>query len=106
MAEPGNAPIALGELALLVDEILHLAGDTSTDGAWYTKRAELSAIYSLTELFMTQDTSPAFKETENFLDRRLEEAHALRKAAVGIADWVGFSTNAAINVLRSKGLNI
>jgi hypothetical protein len=67
--------IALQQRAALFDEIWHfmgecfnhlgalstrkplsppriVAGDTSTDMTWYTKRATLGAVYSTTELFM------------------------------------------------------
>ena len=43
------------------------------DYNWYTKRALLSQLYLLTELFLIQDTSPGFIETRRFLDRRLHD---------------------------------
>lgn len=48
---------------------------------WYTKRASLAAIYSAADIFMTQDVSPNYTETERFLSRRLNEAA-----------WIGSST--------------
>lgn len=48
---------------------------------WYTKRASLAAIYSSADIFMTQDLSPQYTETEKFLNRRLEQAA-----------WIGSST--------------
>ncbi|KAJ4332260.1 Ubiquinone biosynthesis protein coq9, mitochondrial, partial [Ascochyta clinopodiicola] len=60
MAQPSYLPASLHELAALADEIWFLANDTSVDTSWYTKRATLSAIYSATEVFMTQDTSEGF----------------------------------------------
>ena len=48
MSLAGNIPTSISELAKLSDEIWYLAGDTSVDTAWYTKRASLSAIYAST----------------------------------------------------------
>ena len=48
MAQPSYLPTSIAELARLSDEIWFLAGDTSVDTSWYTKRASLSMIYSST----------------------------------------------------------
>ena len=106
MAQPTNVPASLHELFLLSDEIWHLAGDTSVDSSWYTKRASLSAVYSSAEVFMTTDTSPGFAETERFLDRRLEELKTVGESFGAVGEWLGFSGKAAVNVLRSKGVRI
>jgi ubiquinone biosynthesis protein COQ9 len=106
MALPSNASTSLGELARLADEILYLAGDISVDFSWYTKRATISAIYSSTELYMTSDNSPEFVETEQFLDRRLEESRAMGIAVAAIGEWTKFTAQATMNVARSKGVSI
>lgn len=86
--------------------MLFLAGDTSVDTSWYTKRAALSVIYASSELFMTQDTSPDFVETEAFLSRRLEEAEAARMSLGMVGKWVGMQGIGLVNTLRSKGVRI
>ncbi len=106
MAQPSFVPPSLKELALLSDEIWFLAGDTSVDPSWYTKRATLSMIYASSELFMTNDKSADFQETRQFLIRRLEEVKQLGGIAGSVGQWVGFTANAGINVLRSKGVRI
>lgn len=106
MALPSNVPVSIAELARLADEMWYLAGDLSVDSSWYTKRATLSAIYSGTELYMTTDRSPDFVETEQFLDRRLEEIRSMGGTFGAISEWVGYSAQAALNVARSKGLNV
>lgn len=103
---PSNIPDSLRELALLSDEIHFLAGDKSVDTSWYTKRAGLSTIYASTELFMTQDRSINFKETEAFLDRRLEAAQGLRTMVSEAGRWAGVQGMGVINGLRSKGIRI
>ncbi|KAI9707172.1 MAG: Ubiquinone biosynthesis protein coq9, mitochondrial [Candelina mexicana] len=106
MAQPSNVPTSIAELARLSDEIWFLAGDTSVDSSWYTKRASLSAIYASAEVFMTQDQSPDFVETERFFDRRLEDIRAVGTSAENVAQWVNFTGHALTNVLRSKGVRI
>ncbi|KAL2268153.1 hypothetical protein VTJ83DRAFT_2999 [Remersonia thermophila] len=106
MAQPSHIPASLGELAQLADDILYLAGDVSVDPSWYTKRASLSAIYAAAELFQTTDTSPGFRETRAFLQRRLAEAAQAGAAVRSVGQWAGFTAGAVVNVLRSKGLRI
>ena len=52
-AFPSNAPTALENLGLMVDDIWYCAGDRSTDFNWYTKRALLATIYSSTGDWMS-----------------------------------------------------
>ncbi|POR36888.1 Ubiquinone biosynthesis protein coq9, mitochondrial [Tolypocladium paradoxum] len=106
MAQPSYVPAALKELALLSDEIWFLAGDKAVDPSWYSKRASLSMIYSTAELFMTNDKSPDFAETKDFLNRRLGEVKTVGGVVGSLGQWAGFSMKAGINVLRSKGARI
>jgi ubiquinone biosynthesis protein COQ9 len=106
MAQPSYAATSFAELARLADEIWYLAGDKSVDGSWYTKRATLSAIYSATEVFMTQDTSNNFIETENFLDSRLEDNQKIGGFLGALSEWTDFTAHSAVNVLRSKGVRV
>lgn len=106
MAQPTYIPPSMAELARLADEIWYLAGDKSVDGSWYTKRASLSAIYSATEVFMTQDTSRNFTDTEEFLDARLGDTMKLGSAFGAVSSWADYTAHSAVNVLRSKGVRI
>ena len=106
MALPSNITPSLRELARLSDEIWFLAGDTSVDTSWYSKRATLSAVYSSAEVFMTTDSSPNFIETEQFLDQRLEEVKVIGRAAGDVGQWMGFTGMSFFNMLRSKGARI
>jgi len=106
MAQPSNIPTSLHELASVADEIWFLAGDTSVDSSWYTKRASLSTIYAATELFMTTDKSVDFADTREFLDRRLKDLQVVGGAMGSVGQWLGFTAHAGINILRSKGVRI
>lgn len=106
MAQPSYVPASLKELAKLSDEIWFLSGDKAVDPSWYSKRASLSMIYSTSELFMTNDRSPDFIETRQFLQRRLGEVKSLGSLVGSFGQWAGFTLNAGVNVLRSKGVRI
>jgi len=106
MAQPSYTSTSIAELARLVDEIWFLAGDTSVDTSWYTKRASLSAIYSATEIFMTQDRSLGFADTEKFLDARLEDSLNVGSFLAGLGEWADYTGHSLVNVLRSKGVRI
>ncbi|KAI8939017.1 hypothetical protein NX059_004860 [Plenodomus lindquistii] len=106
MAQPTYVPASLKELASLADEIWFLAGDQSVDSSWYTKRATLSAIYSSTEVYMTQDKSANFVETEQFLDNRLGDLMKIGGFMGGLSEWLNYTGHSTINVLRSKGARI
>ena len=70
------------ELRLLSDEMWFLAGDVSVDSSWYTKRASLAGVYAAAEVYQTTDQSTEFRDTERFVDRRLEDVRV-----VGGAGW-------------------
>ena len=101
-----NIPASLKELGALSDEIWFLSGDTAVDSSWYTKRAPLAGIYAATEVFQTTDQSTDFKDTEEFLDRRLEELRTVGGVVSGTMEWAGFQASAMVNLLRSKGVRI
>ncbi|CAO2654420.1 Nn.00g111530.m01.CDS01 [Neocucurbitaria sp. VM-36] len=106
MAQPTYVTPSISELAKLADEIWFLSGDQSVDSSWYTKRATLSAIYSSAEIYMTQDKSPNFFETEQFLDNRLEDLTKIGGFMGGLSEWLNYTGHSALNVLRSKGARI
>lgn len=106
MAQPSYVPQAVAELGRLSDDIWFLAGDTSVDTSWYTKRATLSALYAASELHQTQDTSIDFMDTTRFVDSRLAELAAARMASESVSEWLSFSGHSLLNVLRSKGAQI
>ena len=102
----GNIPASLQELHALSDEIWYLAGDTSVDTSWYTKRASLAALYASSELFMTTDTSKDFRDTEEFVERRLEDIQNLGGKVGHLGQFVGFWAGSSINLARSWGMRI
>ncbi|CAD0107819.1 unnamed protein product [Aureobasidium uvarum] len=106
MSLAGNIPPSLRELYLLADEIWFLAGDEAVDSSWYTKRATLSSIYAATETYSTTDQSTDFRDTEEFLNRRLEEARVVGGAWRNVREWMSFQGIATVNMARNWGVRI
>ncbi|KAK9368985.1 ubiquinone biosynthesis protein coq9, mitochondrial [Lipomyces kononenkoae] len=102
MALPQNVPQSLEELAKLSDEMWFLVDDKASDFNWYTKRASLSAVYSSAELYMTQDNSPGFENTYEFLDRRLAAVQSAGSSVSKAMSWATFTGIASINLLQSQ----
>lgn len=106
MSLAGNIPVSLSELHALASDILSLAGDTSVDVSWYTKRMSVAAIYASAEVFMTRDESPGFAETEAFVKRRFEDTSAVGDKLGGVKQCLGFMGSTAVGLGRSWGLKI
>lgn len=64
----------------ICDHLWILAGDTSTDYNYYTKRLLLSKIYSDALLFALSDSSPLYKDTSLFLERAFDKIGLFEKA--------------------------
>ncbi len=83
---PLNAPFATKILYQTVDDMWRLAGDTSTDYNFYTKRALLAGVFNSTMLFWLSDNSENNQQTWDFLDRRIEEVMKVGKLSTTIKD--------------------
>lgn len=53
---------------------------------------------------MTQDRSKDFRDTWEFLDRRLDDVKTVGMTTKNVGEYVGFTLAAAANVLRSKNV--
>ena len=74
VCQPGPGLVSgLEAWQTVCDDIWHRAGDTSADMNWYTKRISLGAVMAATDVFMLQDKSEDFRDTWDFLDRRLDD---------------------------------
>ncbi|KAJ5814738.1 hypothetical protein N7474_006515 [Penicillium riverlandense] len=101
-----NIPLSLNELHALSSDILSLAGDTSVDSAWYTRRLAVAAVYASADVVMTRDPTPDLAETTAFVHRRFEDRDALAAKMQGIGECVGIWGSTAVGVGRSWGLKI
>eukprot|EP00963_Diacronema_lutheri_P013021 scaffold2195_cov333-Pavlova_lutheri.AAC.6 len=100
LAQPRNVPGAVSKMAKMVDDIWIVAGDTSEDYNWYTKRGLLAGLYSSTELYMLTDTSPHFEDTWKFLDRRIEDIMVAGKATAQLGGFAKSVANDYDSMLR------
>lgn len=76
---PPHAALALKLLYRTVDSMWRAAGDTSTDFNFYTKRMILGGVYSSTLMRWFTDDSEGERETQAFLDRRIEDVMRFEK---------------------------
>ncbi len=83
MAMPQNVASALKLGWHSADAMWRLAGDTSTDLNYYSKRATLAAIYAATVLAFVNDRSDGKVDSHAFLDRRIDEVMRFEKAKAG-----------------------
>ncbi|XP_062501083.1 ubiquinone biosynthesis protein COQ9, mitochondrial-like isoform X2 [Corticium candelabrum] len=104
-ALPQHMPDALTHLAHLVDDMWYLAGDTSMDFSWYTRRASLAVLYGTSELYMVQDDSLDFKNTRAFVEKGLRELSMLSKAKQSVDSTVKVSSG-VVNVLSETAKNM
>ena len=80
MAMPQNVRGSLRRGWQSADLMWRLAGDTSTDLNYYTKRTTLSGIYAATLAVFADDHSEDKAETRAFLDRRIDDVIRFEKA--------------------------
>lgn len=81
LAEIATPPGALAAKLLFntCDRAWRLAGDTSTDYNFYTKRALLAGVVTSTTLYWLGDSSDHHEATWAFLDRRIENVMQMGK---------------------------
>ena len=79
MAQPRNAYDALTQLIRTSDKIWKLAGDQSTGRTFYSKRLILAGVYSSTLAYWLAYETRSIDESEDFLDRRLDDVKNIGK---------------------------
>jgi ubiquinone biosynthesis protein COQ9 len=84
LADPRYAPEGAKSLANTVDTIWRIAGDTSTDFNYYSKRGLLAGVYSATLIFWLNDRSEDQYKTWEFLNHRLSEVLRFGQATAGL----------------------
>ena len=79
MAQPRNAYDALTQVMKTSGKIWELAGDLSRGRTFYSKRLILAGVYSSTLAYWLADETRSVDESEDFLDRRLENVKNIGK---------------------------
>ena len=79
MAQPRNVYDAFSQVMKTSNKIWEIAGDTSSGGTFYSKRFILSGVYSSTLAHWLAKETRTIEETEDFLDRRLDDVKNIGK---------------------------
>lgn len=79
LAFPQNAATGVALAWRAADRMWRLAGDQSTDFAYYTKRLTLAGVYGATLLAFLDDDSEGLAETRAFLARRIDNVMRFEK---------------------------
>ncbi|PGH15113.1 rpsU-divergently transcribed protein [Helicocarpus griseus UAMH5409] len=106
MSLPFNITPSLSELYALSSDILYLAGDSSVDASWYTKRLSVATVYASADVFMTEDTSPDFRATEDFVERQLSDVQSVTDSLGNVKQYLGFVAGSVVGVGRSWGMKV
>ena len=85
LADPRYAAEVAKSLARTVDAVWRLAGDTSTDFNFYSKRGLLAGVYSATLLYWLNDNSEDQYKTWEFMRSRIGEVLKVGQATAGFA---------------------
>lgn len=101
-ALPRNAPLGLKLVSRTVDLMWRAAGDTSTDFAFYTKRATLAAVYTATVMHWIADSSEDNADTWAFLDRRIGNVMTVEKAKLKLRERLKESPSLATLLSRLR----
>jgi len=88
---PYNYKFCLRNLYKTVDQIWYLAGDSSTDFNFYSKRAILASIYSTTLLHFVNNNN--FDETINLLNKQLKRVSRIPKVKEKISDFLKLASH-------------
>ncbi|MBL4802920.1 MAG: COQ9 family protein [Emcibacter sp.] len=86
LALPSHGATGLKILYRTVDAMWKTIHDPSTDFNFYTKRMTLSAVYTSTLLYWLNDESEDYKETWDFLDRRINNVMQFEKSKARIKE--------------------
>jgi len=100
LALPANGPLAARLVYDTVDAMWRAAGDVSTDFAFYTKRASLSAVYTTTLMRWFADASADKHETMAFLDARIENVMQYEKLKARVRDGAKAGCDHLADLLR------
>ncbi|EEH09106.1 ubiquinone biosynthesis protein COQ9 [Histoplasma capsulatum G186AR] len=89
MSLPFNLAPSISELSALSSDILYLANDHSVDSSWYTKRLSVATVYASADVFMTEDTSPGFSATKEFVERQLSDVNLVTRTLSDAKRYLG-----------------
>ena len=93
MSNPKNSYNALEQLLTTCNKIWKVAGDESRGTTFFSKRFILAGVYSSTLGYWLSSSNRSNEETEEFLDKRLEDVKNLGKVKTNLFNIVGKKYN-------------
>ena len=102
MAQPGNAYEALNQLMKTSSKIWEIAGDTSTGRNFYSKRLILAGVYSSTLAYWLAKETRSIDESEDFLDKRLDDVKNIGKISKQSIDIFEKTKQELRSIIRKK----
>ena len=103
LALPRHAVLAIKCTYETVDSMWRIAGDTSTDFNFYTKRALLAGVYGSTVLYWLSDVSEEREDTWAFLERRIANVMQIPKLQSAIKKRVSWMPSPGRLLERKSG---
>lgn len=80
LTHPLRAGFALQSKFVAADAVWRAAGDTSTDLNYYSKRVLAGGVYASSLYYFLEDASPEYKDTQAFINRRIDNVMQIEKA--------------------------
>ena len=102
MAQPGNAYEALNQLMKTSNKIWEIAGDTSRGRNFYSKRLILAGVYSSTLAYWLAKETRTIDESEDFLDKRLDDVKNIGKISKQSIDIFEKTKQELRSIIRKK----
>ena len=102
MAEPRNAYDAFNQVMKTSNKIWEIAGDTSSGGPFYSKRLILSGVYSATLAHWLTKETRSIKESEDFLDRRLNDVKNIGKISKQSIEVFEKTKSELLSIIKKK----
>ena len=102
MAQPGNAYEALNQLMKTSNKIWEIAGDTSRGRNFYSKRLILAGVYSSTLAYWLAKETRSIDESEDFLDKRLDDVKNIGKISKQSIDIFEKTKQELRSIIRKK----
>ena len=102
MSRPTNSFSALEQLFTTCDRIWNAAGDESKGSTFFSKRFILAGVYSTTLGYWLSRNNLSNEQTEQFLDKRLEDVKNLGKVSKSSYDYLEKVKTNLFNIVGKK----
>lgn len=99
---PSHAIVSAESLATTCDRMWKAIGDTATDFNFYSKRFLLASVYSSALLYWIRDESSNHKETQRFLENRIDELFNVMRTKSKMTKSLENALNKGLSFFKKK----